>query len=266
MEYALLDLPVEGIDEEWENDFASQFQFVEYDRRGCYRSSCPDSRFDLLTQASDLEGLLDHLGIASAHLIGSSAGGPIAVVFGATRPERTRSLTLAGTGMTLFPKGDSVTEVILQQIEILETDGAEAAFESRPDGVEVSLGVLWEPPEHVERGEIEQYWAKQRALNERAQQRPRDQRVHYYNAELKSIKGYFEIELGEYAAQITAPTLALHGSRDRTVPVAWGEELAGAIPGSHFEVVDGKSHTLVVRDQETRNRVASFVRQTEAGK
>src|SRR5690348_11637965 len=60
----------------WERDFAAQFHFISYDRRGCYRSSSPETGYDLLTQVADLAGLLDQLQIASAHLIGSSAGGP----------------------------------------------------------------------------------------------------------------------------------------------------------------------------------------------
>jgi pimeloyl-ACP methyl ester carboxylesterase len=76
----------------WERDFAAQFAFITYDRRGCYCSSSPDSGYDLITQVRDLAGSLEHLQIASAHLIGSSAGGPIAPLFTATQAHRTRSL------------------------------------------------------------------------------------------------------------------------------------------------------------------------------
>jgi pimeloyl-ACP methyl ester carboxylesterase len=86
----------------WEHDFAAQFYFIAYDRRGCYRSSSPDSGYDLMTHVHDLIGLLDHLQIGSAHIIGSSAGGPIAVLFAATQPQRTRSLILVGTALDLW--------------------------------------------------------------------------------------------------------------------------------------------------------------------
>jgi pimeloyl-ACP methyl ester carboxylesterase len=151
----LLDLPTDASDWSWENDFAEHFRFVEYDRRGCYRSSRPEGGYGLLNQARDLEGLLDHLDVSSAHLIGSSAGGPIATVFAATRPDRTKSLTLAGTGMNLLGFDDPVNEIILRQIDVLRREGAEFAFEKRPPGVEVTLVVLWMPPEQQERGTID---------------------------------------------------------------------------------------------------------------
>src|SRR5712692_8310476 len=57
--------------------FASHFRHVSYDRRGCRRSSCPDTGYDLENQAEDLRALLDHLAIDRAHVVASSAGGPI---------------------------------------------------------------------------------------------------------------------------------------------------------------------------------------------
>jgi pimeloyl-ACP methyl ester carboxylesterase len=51
----------QGIEWDWEYDFAATFQFISYDRRGCYRSSSPDAGYDLVTEAHDLAALLDHL-------------------------------------------------------------------------------------------------------------------------------------------------------------------------------------------------------------
>ena len=107
LESVLLDLPRDGSDWGWEQDFADHFRFVWYDRRGCYRSSCPVDGYGLLDMAGDLEGLLDELSVPAAHLIGSSAGGPIAIAFAATRAGRTRSLALTGTAANLFPRTTS---------------------------------------------------------------------------------------------------------------------------------------------------------------
>ncbi|MGH2403067.1 MAG: alpha/beta fold hydrolase [bacterium] len=71
---------------DWEREFAAQFRFISYDRRACYRSELVDHGFEPMNQAKDLEGLLNHLRVPSAHVVGSSAGGPIALFFTATRP------------------------------------------------------------------------------------------------------------------------------------------------------------------------------------
>src|SRR5262245_65372856 len=70
----------------WENDLASAFRFLAYDRRWCYRSSMLTGGSDLEELAPDLAGLLDALRVPSAHVIGSSAGGPIGVTFAAHYP------------------------------------------------------------------------------------------------------------------------------------------------------------------------------------
>ena len=192
LESVLLDLPRDGTDWGWEYDFAERFQFVSYDRRGCFRSSCPEDGFELGDSVRDLELLLDELGLSSVHLIGSSAGGPIAIMFAATRASRTRSLTLAGTASNLLPHDDDVTKVVAEQIDYLLKLGPEDAFDRRPAGVEVSLAVLWEPPERAERGTLDEYRERQHLLNSRAQDIPRTLRVRYYMAELSTMIEHHE--------------------------------------------------------------------------
>lgn len=256
---SLRDLPRDGSDWTWEHDLAEHFRFVEYDRRGCYRSSRPESGYGLLNEALDLECLLDHLEIPAAHLIGSSAGGPIAVVFAATRPDRTRSLVLAGTGMNLFDVGDALDEVILGQIEIRRRDGEDAAFQNRPENVEVSLEVIWAPDEHRERGTYKEFWDEHRRLNALAAQLPEAERVASYAAELKSIEGYVDLDVSHYAEKVCAPTLVVHGANDRIVPPALAEELAKVIPGARLDLMPDASHTLVHRNTEMRNKAIAFI-------
>ncbi len=264
LDMVLCDLPPH--DWTWENDFAAHFRFIMYDRRGCYRSSCPDEGYDLPNQARDLECLLDALQIDSTHVIGSSAGGPIAALFTATRPRRVRSLVLVGTALNLFPFGDWVSDLIREQVRLLEEKGAEVAFEQRPAGVEVTLRVLWEPEEAEERGILSEYWEQHRKWAEEASRWPKGERIRYYTVELKSMKAYMDIDLYPYAKQIVTPTLVLHGSNDREVPVAWGEELAYTIPMAQFHVLQGQSHSLAIRSAEARRKKISFIQQIEISK
>jgi pimeloyl-ACP methyl ester carboxylesterase len=259
----LADLPTDGSDWTWEQDFDRYFRFVAYDRRGCLRSSNPETGYDLHSQVRDLESLLDQLGIQSAHLIGSSAGGPITVMFAATRPHRTRSITLVGTGADLFRRDDPISEVVLRQIEVLDEQGAEAAFEARPPGVEVTIGVLWDSPEQAERGTLDQYEDQQRRLKVMAEELPHELRVQYHVTELLNIKGYVEIDLLEYTKKVRCPTLVLHGRNDRAVPLSWGQGLAESIDGAELVVFDDQSHTMMVRSAEARRRTASFIREIE---
>jgi 3-oxoadipate enol-lactonase len=248
----------------WEADFASRFDFVWYDRRGCYRSSRPKDGYDLDKQVSDLEQLLDHLGLKSAHLIGSSAGGPIEMLFAAARPERVRSLVLAGTGLELFPADDPITPIIREQLQILRQLGSEAAFDKRPDPVEVSLDVLWEIEEEKVRGTLATYLAHQRKLAEQAKQFSRAERMEWYAAELSNIGAYMDFHLEPCAKQIRQPTMILHGSNDKVVPLTWGMRLARSISDSVVEVVQDGSHSLIMRDPNARQQAIQFVEQAES--
>lgn len=75
----------------------SDYRVLTYDLRGHGRSDLPFGGYDLITQAEDLRGLLDHLRLEKVHLVGDAAGGGIAVELALAHPERVRSLTLIGT-------------------------------------------------------------------------------------------------------------------------------------------------------------------------
>jgi pimeloyl-ACP methyl ester carboxylesterase len=243
----------------WEHDFAERFRFIAYDRRGCYRSSSPDSGYDLANQARDLAGLLDQLGISSAHIIGSSAGGPIAIMFAAQWPERVRSLVLVGTALDLFPRGEPGSDTVRQHLALLDREGAEAAFDQRPPGVEVTYNELWDQAEAEARGTLDEYLERQRAWRELARQTARAKRVHYYMTELRSMEAYIDADVRPYAERIVAPTLVIQGGNDQMVPVAWAEELAQAIPSARFVLVEGGPHSLMIRDAEARSHVIAFM-------
>ncbi|KZS68792.1 hypothetical protein A4G29_11290 [Mycobacterium kansasii] len=48
-------------------------------------------------RAAEIEAVMDAAGFGKAALLGVSEGGPAAILFAATRPERTRALILTGT-------------------------------------------------------------------------------------------------------------------------------------------------------------------------
>ena len=250
---------LQPFDWNWEHDFASQFRFIAYDRRGCYRSSSPATGYDLPTQVSDLAALLDHLEVPSAHIIGSSAGGPISVLFATAHPQRTRSLVLVGTACDLFPLGEPGSDTVRHHLDILERAGAEAAFDQRPSAVEVTWGELWDEPEAQARGVLDDYRVRQQAWRAKAQQLPRAERVHYYATELRNMQAYMQVDVCAYAASVASPTYVIHGSNDQMVPVHDAEALARAVPAAQFDLIIDGPHSLMIRHIEARQRVMAFM-------
>jgi pimeloyl-ACP methyl ester carboxylesterase len=66
-----------------------------YDLRGHGYSGMPPHGYSTSVMADDLEALLDHLGVARAHVVAHSYGGGVALEHALANPDRVRSLTLA---------------------------------------------------------------------------------------------------------------------------------------------------------------------------
>ena len=75
----------------------STFRVIRYDLRGFGRSSQPPATE--YSHEDDLQALLTHLGVASAHIVGLSMGGRMALRFAAACPGSVRSLVLADSAL-----------------------------------------------------------------------------------------------------------------------------------------------------------------------
>jgi len=67
------------------------------DNRGVGKSSKPAGAYTIMGMADDAVGLMDHLGIHKAHILGVSMGGLIAQEIAINHPERVMKLILAAT-------------------------------------------------------------------------------------------------------------------------------------------------------------------------
>jgi 3-oxoadipate enol-lactonase len=77
---------------------SERHRLITLDVRGHGRTvSVGRERFDLRVFARDVIGLLDHLGVRRAHVVGLSMGGMIAIELGFAFPERVATMTLCDT-------------------------------------------------------------------------------------------------------------------------------------------------------------------------
>jgi 3-oxoadipate enol-lactonase len=83
---------------------SDRYRVLRYDTRGHGRSSTTPGPYSIGLLADDAAGLLDALGIASAHIVGLSMGGMIGQQLGARYPGRVLSLALCDTASEMPPR------------------------------------------------------------------------------------------------------------------------------------------------------------------
>lgn len=80
--------------------FSRRYRTIAYNARGYPPSDVPKdvAAYSQERAADDILGVLDHLGIAKAHVCGLSMGGYATLHFGLRHPDRALSLVVAGAG------------------------------------------------------------------------------------------------------------------------------------------------------------------------
>ena len=84
----------------WEfqvSEFTKHFRLILLDNRDSGRSSSCLETYTTETMAGDILGLMDHLGISRAHILGTSMGGMIAQQMALISPEKIDKLILTST-------------------------------------------------------------------------------------------------------------------------------------------------------------------------
>jgi pimeloyl-ACP methyl ester carboxylesterase/DNA-binding CsgD family transcriptional regulator len=215
---------------------ASRFTLIRYDRLGTGLSDRvrPPESLTLEFEVDVLATLIDELEIDRTHLFGFSYGGVVAAALAARRPERVRRLLLYGA----FADGAAVTSpAVLRSVTgLLRNDwqlGSRLLAEAFvPDADEQSSAHFVRLRRESCDGEMAaallEMWSR---------------------ADLRDVLG-----------EITAPTLVLHRSEDRVVPIGLGRALAALIPTARFQALEGHFHLPWLGDREELLRsVGSFL-------
>jgi pimeloyl-ACP methyl ester carboxylesterase len=234
----------------WEDAFCEQlaargFRVIRFDNRDVGRSTVlrgarVPARWQLLLRhargaaytlemmADDAVGLLEHLGIAAAHVVGASMGGMIAQLVAIRHPERVLSLVsiMSTTGnrrvgrptprvaRRMLRRAARTREAYIEDhIETYRLIGSRG-FDFEEERKRVRAGRLFDRGIHPA-GSARQMAAVVTAKDRTAQLR-----------------------------QITVPTTVIHGDNDPLVSVSGGRATAAAIPGSELVIIPEMGHDL----------------------
>ena len=220
---------------------ARHFHVIFYDRRGAGKSETPAEGYSLEGYTEDLHSLLLHLNVPQAHILGSSAGGPIAMQFALDHPEMTETLLLVNTMSYCQESERTVRQQELEQILVCQASSGD---------VTAAANALEKGWPGLNRREP----ARFQALLEASQER--------MDAIAKTIPSYLDIgnSLESRLAELTMPTLIVHGDADSRIPLPCGRQLQNSITSSELYIIPGAEHGLLSNEpRAVRNLIFQFI-------
>ncbi|MCD0447557.1 3-oxoadipate enol-lactonase [Glycomyces sp. A-F 0318] len=207
-----------------------RFRLVRFDARGHGRTPRTAGALTVDDLADDVADLLDHLGVARAHLVGASLGGAIAMRLAVREPDRVNRLVLVSTAAKIgTPEGWRA------RAEAVRAGGC-AAVSGPAMSRWFSEAFLADQPDTVA------------AFRDRFDACD----AEGYAACCEAIGG---MDLRDQVHRIGAPALVVAGADDEVTTVADAAFLDERIPGARTVLAEGAKHLLTAERADWANRI-----------
>lgn len=222
---------------------AAGYRVITFDNRGVSPTDeCPDG-FTIDDLVADTAGLIEHLELRGAGLVGVSMGAQVIAELMVARPE------LVGRAVLMATRGRSDTARTAFGLAERELFDSGVVLPPRFDAMVRALRNL--SPRTLDDDaamrdwlEVFSLWPEARSTGVRAQ----------LDLDL------FDSRLDAYRV-IRAPTLVIGFGDDLTLPPHLGREVADAIPGARFALIDGCGHYgYLERPEEVNAMIVDFLR------
>jgi len=212
----------------------AHYTCLTFDNRGIGASQPPAKELTLPQMARDTLALMDHLGWHSAHLVGHSLGGLIALDVALTAKDRVRSLTLLNT----FANGADATRMSLQLLWIV----LRLRFGTRRIRQNAFMELVLAPGQEKTQGPGLAVRLARIFGHDIGDLPPISDR------QLTAMKAHdVTSRLGELAG---IPTLVINGEKDLIAKPASGKAIAAGIPGARYIEIAGASHAFPILEVE----------------
>jgi len=189
----------------------------------------PQAPYSIQDMANDALGVLDHLQINQAHLVGVSMGGMIGQRICIGSPQRALSLTsiMSSSGAKGLPGPTPAMRRVL--FTPPAKAGTQAAHQHALRFVQALAGPGFAHPEG----------SQQQLVNDSLKRSSRPM-----GAYRQMLAAMADRERAGLLARITTPTLVIHGKADPLVPYACGEDTARRIPNAKMHGIEGMGHDM----------------------
>jgi pimeloyl-ACP methyl ester carboxylesterase len=218
----------------WQREAFDEYRTLAWDNRGTGDSDEPEGPYTVAEMAGDLEAVLDDAGVERTHLVGASLGGMIAQHY-ALEYDRAESVALLCT----TPGGDDAVPI---------PEETQARMLNVPD----EYGAAETIRHKMRPAFTEEFWADHRELLDRIvdwrlDTDPSDRAYEWQSAAAVAFDASDRLD------ELTLPTLVLHGTEDRVLPVENGRLVADLIPDATLVEIEGGSHLFFIELAERVN-------------
>ena len=208
---------------------AAGHRVIRFDNRDIGLSTHVDfasAPYSLDDMVADTIGLMDALGVSSAHFAGASMGGMISQMVALQHPERVRSLTLLITTPGPDERLSPPSEAVLTMATMPATTDAE---------IEEREAAMWK----LLTGSRYPYDEDARRAHSKA-----DLARGTNPDNAHAMVAFSTPSRLDALAAVTVPTVVVQGGEDPIFPVDHGEALAKAIPGARLVTWEGVGHDV----------------------
>ena len=207
------------------------FDLIIPDLRGFGASEAMQADLSIVDYASDIAGLLTHLGIRKAYIAGHSMGGYVALAFAREYEERVSGLAMVSSQMAADTPERKEGRIATAK-QVLQTGAGPVAesmapkLSAQPEWQGFARGlILRQPPAGIA-------------------------------AALYAMAG--RPDSSEMLAAFPFPVVIVHGDADELIPVQKGREMKAALPAAHFVELPGAGHLPMMEKPEQVAQALKF--------
>jgi pimeloyl-ACP methyl ester carboxylesterase len=214
---------------------------ILFDKRGMGMSDRVPGATPLDVRMDDIRAVMDAAGSDSASLIGASEGGPLAILFAAAHPERTRSLVLMGAEVRErrdeeWPWGEATVEKFEASMRALpERWGKASRFIDALAPSQESTPWLDD-------------WSTRLQRN-----------ANTPSGAEAFMRMAFDIDIRDIVPSVRVPALVLHAEGDRICHVENGRYLAKHLPNARYVELPGADHIPWFEPERAIGEIREFL-------
>lgn len=210
--------------------------FIHFDKRGTGASDIAQEVPGIDERVDDVRAVFDAENVDRAHLFAQSEGGPLALLFAASYPDRVKSITLHGCAAVMMPAEYDREDQIARReafAAVWGTDESRTLELFAPDHLGDEAFVQWHR-------RYERFAASSQGI--------RDLLVQVMDWDVRDV-----------ISEIECPILVLHRRGDPAMPYEYGREIADLAPNATFVELEGNDHYAFLGDQGWLDEMERFV-------